>query len=40
MNIQEGDVLRADVDAEETKITFTFGERMKQEDTTTPIKES
>jgi ATP-dependent Clp protease ATP-binding subunit ClpC len=40
MNIQEGDVLRADVDAEETKITFTFGERMKQEDTTTPVKES
>ncbi|MFN5691363.1 MAG: ATP-dependent Clp protease ATP-binding subunit, partial [Bacteroidota bacterium] len=40
MNIREGDVLQADVDADETKITFTFGERMKQEDTTTPVKES
>ncbi len=32
MNIREGDVLIADVDAEETKITFSFGERKKEED--------
>ncbi|MCA6483507.1 MAG: ATP-dependent Clp protease ATP-binding subunit, partial [Chitinophagaceae bacterium] len=39
MNIKEGDVLIADVDAEETKITFSFGERKKEEDTP-QVKES
>jgi len=33
MNIKEGDLLIADVDAEETKITFSFGERKMEEDT-------
>jgi ATP-dependent Clp protease ATP-binding subunit ClpC len=39
MNIREGDVLVADVDADETKITFTFNERKKEEDTPS-VKES
>jgi ATP-dependent Clp protease ATP-binding subunit ClpC len=39
MNIKEGDLLIADVDAEETKITFSFGERKMEEDTP-QVKES
>ncbi|MFM7358052.1 MAG: ATP-dependent Clp protease ATP-binding subunit [Sediminibacterium sp.] len=39
MNIREGDVLVADVDADETKITFSFNEHKKEEDTPS-VKES